>query len=137
MNLDPIKTEKDLFLWRTLVPLVILVPTLVMLWQAHYPGNIFWGIAVPVYLALASMAFAGARRFALRLELDPSAALLISASSYVSAGLLPLAYLLWVYRGRKRETPPPTPLDCRMPVIIDGQTYRAPGGAENDPADDE
>ncbi|MBU1671131.1 MAG: hypothetical protein KKF41_04510 [Actinobacteria bacterium] len=110
------------------MPLAILVPTIIMLAGAHYPGTIFMGIAVPVYLALVSMVFAGSRRFGLRLEMSPWGATLVAATGYVTLGAFPLVYLLAVDRRNARRPPPPTPLDCRMPVIIDGVTYREAGG---------
>lgn len=105
----------------------VLVPTLIMLWNAHYPFGLFWKIAVPVYLCIQTAIMAGSRRFAIKLGLDPYRAVLVSALGFVTVGLFPLIYLSLVYRKRVRQLPDPRHLDCRMPIIIDSEVYTKPG----------
>ncbi|MHB8781641.1 MAG: hypothetical protein ACYC55_09705 [Candidatus Geothermincolia bacterium] len=130
-----LKHEKNLFVMRTLISMGVLFPTLWMLWNQNYPDGVFWNIAWPLYLCLGSMAFAAARRYALRLEMHPLRASAVAALGFASAGIIPLAYLLVISKqsGQSDHEPPETrPLDCRMPVIIDGKTYREAGAPPED-----
>ncbi len=130
-----LKHEKNLFVTRTLIAMGVLFLPLWMLWNQNYPDGIFWNIAWPLYLCLGSMAFAAARRYALRLEMHPLHASAVAALGFASAGIIPLIYLLALSRQTGQsdpELPEAGPLDCRMPVIIDGKTYREAGAPPED-----